>query len=123
MQRIRKQKEMEEKLASIEKNKIRNINHIQEKFQKISARHSKVLVRIQDENLKEMEKNYDSRKAYEIETSRRSSRMINTSQNSSSDDRHKSLRDYKTKTVEQEDIRQRINTIDNRLQKAKTMYK
>ena len=115
MQRIKKQKEIEEKLASIEKNKIRNINHIQEKFQKISARHSKVLVRIQDENLKEMEKNYDSRKAYEIETSRRSSRMINTSQNSSNGDRHKSLRDYKSKTVEQEDIKQRINTIDNRL--------
>lgn len=68
MQRAKKQKEMEEKLASIEKNKIRNLNHIQEKFHKISARHSKVLVRIQDENLKEKEKNYDSRKAYEIET-------------------------------------------------------
>lgn len=114
---------MEEKLASIEKKKIRNLNHIQEKFHKISVRHSKVLVRIQDENLKEMEKNYDSRKAYEIETSRHSSRMLNTSQQSSSGERHKSLRDYKTKTVEQEDIRQRINTIDNRLEKAKTMYK
>lgn len=114
---------MEEKLASIEKNKIRNLNHIQEKFHKISARHNKVLVRIQDENLKEMEKNYDSRKAYEIETSRRSSKLINTSQQSSNGDRHKYFRDYKIKTVEQEDIRQRINTIDNRLEKAKTMYK
>lgn len=120
-ERAQKLKQIDHKLEASEKNKSKNLQTIQKKLHQVSTRHQSVLSKIQTDVQNSLEKQIDSRKAYDstpqdpLRTGSRLSRATDLSKPHS--------RQRFTKGEEDLTIDTKIFEINARLEKAKSISK